>query len=140
MKRAVSSSQREKKMKRVALPDTRVVDDPEAYKQSRAEAVSTLAGKSQGAAFTEPSPVKYAKKAKGKSSEGGDSVVVPMPSDGSAYFDPSFVKETTEALFLPANRKRLTEIGPVQSAEWKCALTYQVHIYVIFGVMSIQLC
>ena len=43
---AASSSQREKKRKRVDLPDTRVVDDPEAYKKSRAEAVSTLAGKS----------------------------------------------------------------------------------------------
>ena len=41
MKGAASSSQREKKRNRAALPDTRVVDDPEAYKQSRADAVST---------------------------------------------------------------------------------------------------
>ena len=94
----------------MALPDTRVVDDPEAYKQSRAEAVSTLVGKSQGAASAKPSPVKSAKKAKGKSSEGGDSVVVPMPSNESTYFDPSFVKEATEALLLPADRKRLTDL------------------------------
>ena len=91
MKGATSSSQREKKRKRVALPDTRVVDDPEAYKQSRAEALSTLAGKSQGAASAEPSPVKSAKKAKGKSSEGKDFMVVPMPSDGSAYSTLEFV-------------------------------------------------
>ena len=117
MKGAMSSSQREKKRKRVALPDTRVVDDPEVYKQSRAEAVSTQVGKSQGAVSTEPSPVKSSKKAKGKSSEGGDSVVMPMPSDGSAYSDPSFVKDAIEALLLLVDQKRLTEIGPVQSAE-----------------------
>ena len=64
----------------MALPDTRVIDDPEAYKQSRAEAVLTMAGKSQGVASAEPFPMKSARKAKGKSSEGGDSVVMPMPS------------------------------------------------------------
>ena len=84
-----------------------------------------------------PSPMKSAKKAKGKSSEGGDSVVVPMPFDGFAYSDPSFVKEATEALLLPADRKRLTEIGPVQSAEWSCAHTYQVRICVVSRVVSI---
>ena len=54
-------------------------------------------------ASAEPSPAKSAKKAKGKSSKGGDSVVVPMPSDGSVYSDPSFIKDTTEALLLPAD-------------------------------------
>ena len=73
----------------------------------------TLVGKSKGVASTEPSLVKSVKKAKGNSSEGGDSVVVPMPSDGSAYSDLSFVKEETKALLLPADRKRLAEIGPV---------------------------
>ena len=116
----------------MALPDTRVVDDPEAHKQSRAEVVSTLVGKSQGAASAEPSPVKSAKKAKGKSFEGEDSVVVPMPSDGSAYSDPSFVKEATKALLLPVDRKRLAEIGPVQSAEWSCAHAYQVRMCMSF--------
>ena len=38
LKGAASSSQKEKKRKRGPLPDTRVVDDPEAYKQSRAAA------------------------------------------------------------------------------------------------------
>ena len=116
----------------MVLPDTRVVDNPEAYKQSRTEAVSTLVGKSQGAASAEPSPVKSAKKAKGKSSEGGDSVVVPMPSDGSVYSDPSFVKEVIEALLLPADRKRLAEIGLVQSAEWSCVHAYQVRMCMSF--------
>ncbi|KAL5543291.1 hypothetical protein UlMin_011001 [Ulmus minor] len=121
---AASSSQREKKRKRVVLADTRVVDDPEAYKLSKAEAASAAVGKSQSTGSGEPSPGK-AKKAKGKSAEGGDSVVVPMPSDGSVYSDPSFVKDATEALLLPADRKRLSEIGPVQSAEWSCAHAYQ---------------
>ena len=62
---------------------------------------------------TESSPVKSAKKAKGKSSEGGDTVVMPMPSDGSAYSDLSFVKDAIEVLLLPMDRKRLVEIGPV---------------------------
>ena len=71
----------------------------------------TQVGKSQAAISAEPSPVKYANMAKGKSLEGGDTVVVPMPSEGSAYSDPSFVKDAIEALLLPANRKRLAEIG-----------------------------
>ncbi|KAL5563464.1 hypothetical protein UlMin_033211 [Ulmus minor] len=124
MKGAASSSQREKKRKRVVLADTRVVDDPEAYKLSKAEAASAAIGKSQSIGSGEPSPGK-AKKAKGKSTEGGDSVVVPMPSGGSVYSDPSFVKDATEALLMPADRKRLSEIGPVQAAEWSCAHAYQ---------------
>lgn len=42
---------------------------------------------------------------------------MPMPFDGSAYSDLSFVKEETEARLLPADQKRLAEIGPVQSTE-----------------------
>ena len=87
------------------------------YKQSRVEAVSTQVGKSQGIVSAESSPVKSAKKAKGKSSEGRDSVVVPMPSNGFAYSDPSFVKDATKAPLLSADQKRLPEIGPIQSAE-----------------------
>ena len=49
-----------------------------------------------------------------------------LPAEGSAYSDPSFVKEVTEALLLPVDRKRLKEIGPVQSAEWSFAHAYQV--------------
>ena len=86
----------------------------------------------------EPSPAK-AKKAKGKSSEGGDSVVVPLPSDESVCSDPSFVKDATEALLLPADRKRLSEIGPVQLAKWSCAHAYQVRMCVVSRVVSIQL-
>ncbi|KAL5582334.1 hypothetical protein UlMin_014776 [Ulmus minor] len=127
MKGAASSSQREKKRKRVVLADTRVVDDPEAYKLSKAEAASAAVGKSQSTGSGEPSPGK-AKKAKGKSTEGGDSVVVPMPSGRSVYSDPSFVKDATKALLLPADRKRLSEIGPVQAAEWSCTHAYQRNV------------
>ena len=108
----------------MALPDTRVMDDPEAYKQSKTEAASAPVGKSQSVASAESSQVKSTKKAKGKSSEGGDSVVVPMPSDESTYSYLSFVKDATKALLLPVDRKRLSEIGPVQSAEWSCAHAY----------------
>ena len=43
-----------------------------------------------------------------------------LPIDGSVYSDPSFVKEAIEGLLLPANCKRLNEIGLVKSAsgEW----------------------
>ena len=116
MKGVTSSSQREKKRKRVVLPDTRVVEDPEAYKQSKTEATSAALGKSQSMGSAELSPAK-AKKAKGKSPEGGDSVVVPMPSDGSVYYDSSFIKDATEAFLLPVDRRRLSEIGPMLSAE-----------------------
>ena len=51
-------------------------------------------------------------------------MVVPMPSDGSAYSDPSFVKEVTKELLLPADRKRLSEIGPMELAEWSYAHAY----------------
>ena len=135
MKGAASLSQKERKRKRSDLPDTRVVDDPEAYKMSKADAKSTQAGKSQATTSAELSPVKSAKKAKGKLLEGGDTVVVPMPSDGCAYSDPSFVKYVTEVLLLPADRKRLAEIGPIQSAEWSLAHTYLVRIlYVVSDV------
>ena len=117
MKGAASSMQKERKQKRSALPNTRVIDDTKAHKISKAEAMSDPAVKCQATASGEPSPVKSTKKAKGKSLEGGDTVVVPKPSDGSAYSDPSFVKDATEALLLPADRKRLAEINLVQSAE-----------------------
>ena len=67
--------------------------------------MSTQAGKSQGTVSTEPSPIRSAKKAKGKSTEGGDIVAVPMPSDGSAYSDPSFVKDATATLLGLAHRR-----------------------------------
>ena len=59
-------------------------------------------------------------------------MVVPIPSDGSTYSDPSFVKEATEALLLPTDQKRLTKIGPVQSAEWSCVYAYQVRMCMSF--------
>ena len=65
---------------------------------------------------TEPSPTNFAKK-KSKSSESEGALTVTLPTDGSAYSDPSFVKDLFEVLLLLADRKRLTNIGPVQSVE-----------------------
>jgi len=79
--------------------------------------------------------MKSTKNAKGKSLEGGDTVVVLMTSNRFVYLDPSFVKDATDALLLPADRKRLVEIGPVQSADWSLAYAYQVRIlYVVSDV------
>ena len=121
---AASSSQKKGKRKRGPQVDTRVVDDPEGYKQSKAEAASVAAA---GARVSpDPSPAKSAKRAKSKSSEGEGTLTVSLPADGSAYSDPSFVRELSETLLLPADRKRLADIGPVQSVEWSMAHLYQV--------------
>ena len=126
LKGAASSSQKEKKRKRGPLPDTRVVDDPEAYKQSRAAASAAQEGAPPASGSVEPTPTKPAKKAKTKSSEAEGKVLVALPAEGSAYSDPSFVNEVTEGMLLPADRKRLTEIGPVKTTEWSLAHAYQV--------------
>ena len=65
----------------------------------------------------EPSLAKSAKMAKSRSSEDEGNVVVTLPVKGSAYSDPSFVKDVTEGLLLPDDRKRLNEIGPIKTAE-----------------------
>ena len=126
LKSAASSSQKEKKRKRAVLADTRVVDDPEAYKQSRAAASAAQEGTPPVSGSVEPTATKPAKKAKTKSSEADGKVLVSFPAEGSAYSDPSFVNEVTEGMLLPADRKRLTEIGPVKTAEWSLAHAYQV--------------
>ena len=59
-----------------------------------------------------------AKKVKSRSSEDKGKIVVTLPAEGSAYLDPSFVKEVTEGLLLPTDRRRLNEIRPVKTAEW----------------------
>ena len=61
-----------------------------------------------------------------------------LPIDGSAYSDPSFVKELTEGLLLLADRKRLNEIRPVKSVEWSMAHAYQVRC--LYVVSYIALC
>ena len=73
---AASSSQKEKKRKRGPLPDTRVVDDPEAYKQSKAAASTAQTGTPPVSASVEPSPAKSAKKAKTRSSEDEGKIMV----------------------------------------------------------------
>ena len=59
---------------------------------------------------------------------------------GSAYSDPSFVNDVTEGLLLPADQKRLNEIGPVKTTEWSLAHAYQVNIYVISDYSSYVVC
>ena len=123
---AASSSHKKGKRKRTALPETRVMDDPEGYKQSKAEAASAASAGILVSFSPDPSLVRFAKKAKSNSSEGEGTLTVSLPTDGSAYSDPSFVKELSEALLLPADRKRLADIGPVQPVEWSMAHIYQV--------------
>ena len=111
---ATSSSQ--KKGKRKIMPDTRVMDDLEAYKLSKVEAAAAPAKVGTPSSVSaEPSPAKSAEKEKSSKNEGA--LTVTLPADGSAYSDPSFVKDLSEVLLLPANRKRLTDIGLVQSVE-----------------------
>ena len=74
----------------------------------------------------DPSPARSTKRVKSKSSEGEGTLTISLLSDGSAYSDPSFVKELSETLLLPADHKKLVDIGPVQSVEWSMAYLYQV--------------
>ena len=70
LKGVVSSLQKERKRKRLSLLDTRVVDDPEGYKMSKAKTTVTQARTPPASASVEPSPAKSTKKAQSKSSEG----------------------------------------------------------------------
>ena len=71
LKGMASSSQKEKKRKRQALPNTRVMDDLEGYRQNKAEAAGTQTGTALVSTCIEPSLAKSAKKAKSRSSEDG---------------------------------------------------------------------
>ena len=99
--------------RRVRGRGLRVVDDPKGYKQSKIEAASVAEAGTHVTVSPDPSPAKSAKRAKSKSSEGEGTLTVSLPADGSTYSDPSFVRELSETLLLPADRKRLVDIGPV---------------------------
>ena len=88
---AASSSQKKGKRKR-PLPDTRVVDDPEGYKQSKIEAASAAAAGAHTTVSPDPSPARSIKRVKSKSSEGEGTLTVSLSADSSAYSDPSFIK------------------------------------------------
>ena len=124
LKGAASSSQKEKKRKRQAFLDTRVIDDPEGYKQSKAGASAAQTRTPLVSTSVEPSLVKSAKKAKSQSTKDEGKVVVTLPAEGSAYSDPLFVKEVIEGLLLPADWTRLNEIGPMKTVEQSLAHTY----------------
>ena len=104
----------------------RVIDDPEAYKQSNVGASAAQTGTPSVSTSIEPSPVKSAKKVKTRSSEEEGKIVVTFPAEGSAYLDPSFVNEVTEGMLLPTDWRWLNEIGHVKTTEWSLAHTYQV--------------
>ena len=82
----------------------RVVDDPEAYKPSKAEATAAPA-KVRTPSFVSvgSSLAKSAKKKKFSKSEGD--LTVTFPVEGFAYLDPSFVKDLSEALLLSTDYK-----------------------------------
>ena len=100
-----------------ALPDTSVVDERAAAKMSVAEVAFVLfvtqAGTPPASISIEQSPAKSAKKWS-KSFEGEGTVMVTLLADGSAYSDLSFVRDVADTLLLPADCKRLTDIGLVQ--------------------------
>ena len=92
-------------------------------------AAKSSATEASGAPFAtpaNPSLAKSSRKTRLKSTESEGMLTVSLPVDGSAYSDPSFFKEVTEVLLLLADRKRLTDIGPIQSVEWSLAYIYQV--------------
>ena len=60
LKCVASSSHKKGKRKRPALPDTRVVDDPEGYKQSKAEAASVIPAGTHTTLSPDPSPARSA--------------------------------------------------------------------------------
>ena len=100
---------------------TRVVDDLAATKISVAKAASapstTPVGTPQISASVDSSRAKPSRKIRSKLTESEGMLVVSLPDDGFAYSDPSFMKEVSTTLLLPANHKRLTDIRPIQSAE-----------------------
>ena len=81
----------------------RVVDDPEAYRQSKAAVFIVPTGMPAVSRSVGPSSAKSAKKAKTKSSEDESKILVGFPAEGSTYSDPSFVNEVTEGMLLPAD-------------------------------------
>ena len=121
---AASLSHKKGKRKRPALPDTRVMDDLEGYKQSKDKAASTPAAGVLAFLSPDPSPARSTERVKSKSSEGEGTLTISLPAYRSAYSDPSFIKELSETLLLPADRKRLADIRPVQSVEWSMAHLY----------------
>ena len=77
-------------------------------------------------ASVELSPAKSSKKAKTRSSEDEGKIVVGFPAEGSTYSDVSFINEVTKGMLLPADRRRLNEIGPVKTTKWSLTQAYQV--------------
>ena len=56
---------------------------------------------------------------------------VHLPLDGYAYLDPSFVYGVFDDLLLPADQRRFSDIGPMQTTEWGLAHAYHVWFLLI---------
>ena len=67
-------------------------------------------------ASVKPSPKKSSAKRARMSKEEGF-VNLALPSNASAYLDPSFLQTTTNSLLLLVDHKWLSDIGPMQEAE-----------------------
>ena len=102
LKGAVSSLHREKKRKMPALPDSLVVDDPKSYRMKKVETALIQAGTPLVSASVEPSPARSTKKALSKSSEGDRVLTMNLPTEGSAYSDPSFCERGNRGASLPS--------------------------------------
>ena len=76
-------------------------------------------------ASTKPSPAKSAVK-RVKSSEEGGFVNLVILANVSTYLDPFFLQSAANAILLPANRKRLSNIRPIYAAEWGITHLFQV--------------
>ena len=100
----------ENKMKR--LPNTSYVD-------------IVIGVQSIPSASVEPSPAKSSAK-KVKTSEEDGFVNLAFPFDESAYSDPCFIPTAADTLLLPANHRRLNDIGPIQATKWGIIHQYQV--------------
>ena len=112
---ALSLSHKKAETKRKTMPDASVVDDRPAMNLSTAEAsvvpATTPIGTPPTGASKELSPTKSSRRTKSRSSEIKGIVNVSFPADGSAYLDPYFVKDVTNALFLPIDHKRACPVG-----------------------------
>ena len=105
-------SEGDKKRKK-EMHDTSIVDDKPAT-GSNAPAMSSKA-----------SPAKSSTKRSRSSHEEGN-MTLSISSDDSIYFEPSFLHDTTDSFLLLSDRKRMSNISPMQAADWGITRHLQV--------------
>ena len=88
-------------------------------------------------ASTEPSLAKSSRKDRLKLREAERVLSVELPEEGSVYLGPSFMCDVANSLLLPADRRRLTDIGPVQSVSgaWLTFIRYD-----LFDILYLNFC